>query len=174
MVVELTATQGFLVLVSILALLLAVCHAVVERLQPEEVHRLRDDARRLRDALLRRTDLDPDIAQLLRRFNPRYVNGSKRSSITLHKRAVRICVEPDPAASAEENHAAALFALLHEMAHVMTPEWGHPPNFWQNFDLLLRESRRIGLYDQETLDRVLNRTPPHNLCGHRLSPAYLP
>ena len=39
------------------------------------------------------------------------------------------------------------FVLIHELAHVMTVENGHPPIFWKNMGYLLKEASSIGIYD---------------------------
>ena len=38
------------------------------------------------------------------------------------------------------------FVLIHELAHIMTKENGHPPIFWQNMGFLLKEASNIGVY----------------------------
>ena len=39
------------------------------------------------------------------------------------------------------------FVLIHELAHIMTVENGHPPIFWKNMGFLLKEANSIGIYD---------------------------
>ena len=39
-----------------------------------------------------------------------------------------------------------LFVVIHELAHVMTEEIGHPPIFWENMKYLLEESEKFVIY----------------------------
>lgn len=39
------------------------------------------------------------------------------------------------------------FVMLHELAHIVTPELNHSPLFWNNFRFLLEFCKRHGLYD---------------------------
>ena len=173
MPVRLDTADAFLCVLSALALLYALYHAIRERLQSGAIKRLRDDARLLRNSLVNNEDLDPDVRQLLMRFNPSRIVASD-SIETINKRNIYVCVEPDTRASDAENHAIMLFSLIHEMAHVMTPEYGHGSNFWQNFDVLLARAHQIGLYDRDVLNAALRRSPAFQLCDHRVTTAYLP
>ncbi len=38
------------------------------------------------------------------------------------------------------------FVIIHELAHVMTPEVGHTKLFWENMGYLLRKASEIGIY----------------------------
>ncbi len=40
----------------------------------------------------------------------------------------------------ETKYNSLVFVLVHEMAHLFCPKWGHPPLFWENFKFLLQES----------------------------------
>jgi Zn-dependent peptidase ImmA (M78 family) len=39
------------------------------------------------------------------------------------------------------------FVLLHELAHIVTPEYSHTPLFWTNFRFLLEFCKSHGLYN---------------------------
>lgn len=56
-----------------------------------------------------------------------------------------------------------MFVLLHEMAHVMTVEYSHNQEFWDNFKLLLQFAADHGLYRPRDYKR--NPTP---FCGEML------
>mgnify|MGYP000311272075 CR=1 FL=1 len=47
------------------------------------------------------------------------------------------------------------YVLLHELAHVLTSEFGHGAEFIENFKLLLERARQAGHYDP-TLSKVEN------------------
>lgn len=173
MPIRLDMTDSFLCVLSVLALVYALYYAIRERLQSRTIAHLRDDARRLRDSLVNREDLDPDVRQLLMRFSPSRIVASD-SIETVNKRNIYLCVTPDVRATDAENHSIMLFSLIHEMAHVMTPEYGHGSNFWQNFGILLAQAQRIGLYDPDVLNAAMQRSPSFKLCDHRVTNAYLP
>tara|TARA_A200000113_G_scaffold26578_1_gene22369 strand:+ start:97 stop:621 length:525 start_codon:yes stop_codon:yes gene_type:complete len=39
-----------------------------------------------------------------------------------------------------------IFVAIHELAHIMTPETGHTPLFWDNMKYLLGQASRQGIY----------------------------
>lgn len=162
------------VAVAVGALLVVAYAATVEWMQPKSVHRLRDDVRTILGVLVGETHLDPDVAVLLRRLDPDNIIGSHSSTATTGKRYIRVCVRDDPAYTADENHHVRLFAVLHEVAHVMTPEYGHTDNFWQNFRLLLAVADDRGLLSRAETARIARGDPPYDLCGVAVTPSYVP
>lgn len=71
------------------------------------------------------------------------------------KQNVSLCLhETDP--------NTAFFVLLHELAHIATPERGHTPTFWDNFRVLLHLATRKGLFVP------LRR--PSTMCGKPIKP----
>ena len=42
-----------------------------------------------------------------------------------------------------------LFVAIHELAHIMTDEIGHPPIFWENMKYLLEQGEQLGIYIPE-------------------------
>ena len=64
----------------------------------------------------------------------------------------------------------ALLAALHEVAHLMTKEWDHPPAFWDNFCVIMREARRLDLYDPS----LLRRNAVYRNCGTAVDSSYEP
>lgn len=52
------------------------------------------------------------------------------------------------------------FVMLHELAHIVTPELEHTPLYWTNFKFLLEFSEKHGLYKSPRYD--LNN---ENYCG---------
>lgn len=163
-----------LVAVALGALAYVAWRYCVERSQPHTILRLREDVRRVRNALIGREDLDDDVRTLLRRLDYRLIVAADDTT-TRYKRSIRVCVREDARFGAKTNHDMHLFALLHEVAHVMTPEWGHGPNFWQNFSVLLDVADDIGVLDLPELRRVMNDGDlPFRLCDHDLHGGYLP
>jgi predicted metal-dependent hydrolase len=46
-----------------------------------------------------------------------------------------------------------MFVVLHELAHIVTKDIGHPPEFWQNFKWILEESINVGIYQKTNYSR---------------------
>lgn len=59
-----------------------------------------------------------------------------------------------------EDEQAMYFVLCHELAHIMTKEYGHTQNFWNNMRFLLEFSYQHGLYKYKDY-----RKNPVNYCG---------
>lgn len=57
-----------------------------------------------------------------------------------------------------------LYVSIHELAHLMTKEIGHPKVFWENFKNLVNESVNIGIYK-----RVDFAKKPESYCGITIS-----
>lgn len=168
---EVDAFEEFLLILACGTLVYVGYCAWLEWMQPSGVFRLRDAARRIRNALIGRTDIDPDVAQLLRRLDYRKIYAAGDTA-TIGKRGIRICMVEDTRFSAAVNEAIRTFALLHEIAHVMTPEYGHGENFWQNFRILLRTADAIGVLNGEYVRTLLALNP--TLCAARLHVGYMP
>ena len=64
----------------------------------------------------------------------------------------------------ESNENALFFVLLHELAHVVTPEYGHTELFWNNFEKLIKKSVDLGIYDYKNYNKN-----PVNFCNGKIS-----
>ena len=159
-----------LFVLSISALLYVVISTYIENSQPPIIHRLRSDLTKIRNSLIGRTDLDPDIKTILNRFNTNYVYSSS-TTYTKNKRSIHVCVKFDANYSDQDNYNVILFTVLHEVGHVMTPERGHPPNFWQNFTVLLNLAQEMGLYT-DVLPILRSNNYKH--CALKLNEQYHP
>ena len=53
-----------------------------------------------------------------------------------------------------------MYVVIHELAHVGCPEYGHTPLFRKIFKFLLKQSVKIGIYTP--VNYILN---PQNYCG---------
>lgn len=69
------------------------------------------------------------------------------------------------------NENVMVFVALHEMAHMITDEIGHPPEFWNNFGWLLKEAEKIGAYQYQDF-----KAHPVRYCGTNITdqPRYDP
>lgn len=154
-------------------ILLASYYGIRAHIQPAFITRVRRDAALLRDVVAQLPELDPDIRLLVRRFDEtKIISGSE--TYTLHKKRIVLCDESDTNFSEEDNHVVRLLGVIHEMAHVMTPEYGHGENFWQNFGVLMHQAELTGIMDGAALDRILNSEPPFKFCDHYLHSGYAP
>ena len=143
-----------------------------ESKQPHVIRCLRRDLARLRNAIVRDKtmyDLDPDIVQLVRRLDETNIIAGATTH-TKNKSKIIICTAPDPAYSSSENYDTLVFVTLHEIAHVMTPEWGHASNFWENFDVIITIARRVGIF--HGLVDFAKQDFRH--CAHVIKANYLP
>ena len=56
-----------------------------------------------------------------------------------------------------------MYVAVHELAHLMTKEIGHPPIFWTNFKKLLKEAIKLKLYR-----KVSFKENPVDYCGIKI------
>lgn len=83
-----------------------------------------------------------------RNFDPSSVSEGSQSdgytsySVSKGKKLV-FCIRTD---GVLEDINTIMYVAVHELAHLATTEYGHTPAFWDNFDWLLKEAVRIGLY----------------------------
>ena len=64
----------------------------------------------------------------------------------------------------EDNENALFFVTLHELSHIITKSYGHPPAFWDNFGFLVKKSVELGIYDYKNYD-----SNPVNYCNYEIS-----
>lgn len=113
---------------------------------------------------------DPDVAFLARNFNPDNVSeGSQEDGYTSYSvskgERLVLCLRTD---SRLERINTIMYVAIHELGHLMTREYGHPPAYWANFDRLLREAVEIGLYRKQ--DYGAN---PQSYCGIEIDSSIL-
>ena len=139
--------------------------------QPAVIRSLRRDMTLVRDFLKQQRHLDPDIAQLLSRFDARRICAGT-SSFTWKKQNIHICLNDSYEDS--QDYPLLLFVCIHELAHVMTPECGHGRNFWENMGVLLAVAKHLHLLDTDALRARLQRPPVKFHCGKVLSADFVP
>lgn len=137
--------------------------------QPLSIVRLRSDMRRICNALSKNKHLDPDVQLLLYRFDTASICKGT-SSITINKRHIRICISDKH----REYYDILLFVCIHELAHVMTPEWGHGANFWENMGLLLATAKELNMLDPDQVRDRLESQSNVLHCGKQLTKEYVP
>ena len=115
----------------------------------------------VRDAAVAYPD-DPRLRNLKRRWDGTLGEVERPGDIaySLNKRAIHVCVRsPDGL----ESFNTTMYVLLHEVAHVCTDAYGHPPVFWDNFRWILEVAEELGAYTYQDFDAM-----PVTHCGHRL------
>ena len=83
---------------------------------------------------------------------------------SLDKKTIALCVRSSSSSSndALESVNACMFVLIHELAHIATPDFGHTPLFWENMKVLLEMAEQLGFYVEES------HVPEKTFCGHPL------
>jgi predicted metal-dependent hydrolase len=110
-----------------------------------------------------------DIERMVNNFNPDNISEStkdnKYTSYSVNKgEKIVFCLRSRD----ERNNLVELnimmFVALHELAHTMTKSIGHTPEFWNNFRVLLRNARNLGIYQRVNYDKK-----PVDYCGTKIT-----
>ena len=90
------------------------------------------------------------IKQLKDSFNPKHITenipGSVYVAYSVNKgEELSLCIrEKDTEKFIDDN--TIIFVAIHELSHIMTPETGHTPLFWDNMKYLLEQASSQGIY----------------------------
>jgi predicted metal-dependent hydrolase len=82
---------------------------------------------------------------VIRQLKVKYKSESIAYSVNKGER-IHICLTDPNTGELIKDKNTMFFVLLHELAHVMTKEYSHNQNFWNNFRFLLRFSIKEGMY----------------------------
>lgn len=100
------------------------------------------------------SDSDKDkgeyIKNLKESFNPEYITenipGSLYVAYSVNKgEELSLCIREKDTESFIDNNTI-IFVAIHELSHIMTPESGHTPLFWDNMKYLLEQASSQGIY----------------------------
>ena len=105
------------------------------------------------------------IKRLTERFQPdRISEGSQDKSYTTYTlnkgEKIVFCLRTRDTNDNLHGLNLLAFVAIHELAHIMTLSTGHTPEFQKNFEFLLTEAVKFGLYNPENF-----RQNPTNYCG---------
>jgi len=106
--------------------------------------------------------------QLKESFNPDYITenipGSTYVAYSVNKgEELSLCVrEKDTEVFMDNN--IIIFVAIHELSHIMTPETGHTPLFWNNMKYLLEKASAMGIYTPTDY-----RKNPETYCGMEIN-----
>jgi len=109
-----------------------------------------------------------NIRQLKESFNPDYITenipGSIYVAYSVNKgEELSICIrEKDTEVFIDNN--IIIFVSIHELAHIMTPESGHTPLFWDNMKYLLEKASSSGIYHPQDYSQN-----PVTYCGMEIN-----
>ena len=101
-------------------------------------------------------------------FNSDYITenipGSQYVAYSVNKgEELSLCVrEKDTEKFMDDN--IILFVAIHELSHIMTPETGHTPLFWDNMKYLLEKASSIGIYNPVDYSK-----DPRMYCGMEIN-----
>jgi len=90
------------------------------------------------------------IKNLKESFNPEYITenipGSIYVAYSVNKgEELSLCIR-DKGSEKFIDDNTIIFVAIHELAHIMTPETGHTPLFWDNMKYLLENASSQGIY----------------------------
>jgi hypothetical protein len=108
------------------------------------------------------------IKQLKESFNPEYITenipGSIYVAYSVNKgEELSICIREKNTEKFIDNNII-LFVSIHELAHIMTPETGHTPLFWDNMKYLLEKASVSGIYHPQDYSKN-----PVTYCGMEIN-----
>jgi predicted metal-dependent hydrolase len=92
-----------------------------------------------------------DVDRLATNFNPDNISeGTDKSNYTSYSinkgEKIIFCLRSRDGNDKLIDLNTVMYVAIHELGHLMTEEVGHPPAFWKNFRILLKEAVDMGLY----------------------------
>ncbi len=107
---------------------------------------------------------DPDVRRLVSNFDPDAISeggmevGYTSYSVNKGEKIVLCIRQSSDDSFVDEN--VLTYVALHELAHLMTKEVGHPKTFWTNFKRIATEAISIGVYRKTDFN-----SKPQAYCG---------
>lgn len=107
---------------------------------------------------------DPRLVNVVRRWNGTLAETPKDEDVaySVSKDSISVCVRTPGGGLEPEN--TAMFVLIHELAHIATDKYGHPPEFWANMRFLLELAEATDSYVYQDFDAGVV-----TYCGRRLA-----
>jgi hypothetical protein len=91
---------------------------------------------------------DEDAGRLVEKFDGSQTSegdpDTAYTSYTVHKARIVLCLRQKGGAFVPKN--VIMYVAIHELAHIMTPQLGHKPEFWENNRRLLKCAEKMGVY----------------------------
>ena len=110
-----------------------------------------------------------DIERLKKNYRPDNITesspGNKYTSYSINKgEKLVFCIRAKGVTTPLEDINTLMFVAIHELAHLMTKEIGHPPIFWENMKYLLKKAIELGVYKKQNFEKK-----PVSYCGTKIT-----
>jgi predicted metal-dependent hydrolase len=117
------------------------------------------------DYMKERYPNDERIERLTNKFNPNSIvetsPNSKHTSYSINKgEKIVLCLRSRDGQNRLVELNVLMFVALHELAHVATKSIGHTKEFWDNFEFILKEAVKAGVYKHVDFNKH-----PTKYCG---------
>ena len=131
--------------------------------------KIRENLVKISQELKKKNQDNVDIDRMINNFNPDNLSESthdnKYTSYSVNKgEKIVFCLRSKDEKQKLVDLNIMMFVALHELAHTMTKSVGHTPEFWNNFRILLRNARKLGVYK-----RVNYNEKPVEYCGTKIT-----
>ena len=131
--------------------------------------KIRENLVKVSQELKKKNQDNVDIDRMINNFNPDNLSESthenKYTSYSVNKgEKIVFCLRSKDEKQKLVDLNIMMFVALHELAHTMTKSVGHTPEFWNNFRILLRNARKLGIYM-----RVNYNEKPVEYCGTKIT-----
>lgn len=126
---------------------------------------VRQNLEKMREHLILRFSDDVRTHRLIELFQSDSIveanSDSKTTSYTINKgEKMVLCLRSRDGLNQLENLNTVTFVALHEMSHILTSTIGHTDDFWNNFEWVLKEAVKIGIWKYQDYSHE-----PTNYCG---------
>lgn len=130
---------------------------------------IRKNLIRLVQELKKTNQNNVDVERMVNNFNPDNITEStknnKYTSYSINKgEKIVFCLRSRDDTNKLVDLNIMMFVALHELAHTMTKSIGHTEEFWNNFRILLRNARNLGIYERVNYD-----ANPVDYCGTKIT-----
>lgn len=126
---------------------------------------VRNNLENMRDHLVQQFSDDERARRLAELFQPDSIveagPDSKTTSYTINKgEKMVLCLRSRDGTNALEDLNTLTFVALHELSHILTSSVGHTDEFWNNFEWVLKEAVKIGVWQYQDFSK-----DPVQYCG---------
>ena len=130
---------------------------------------IRKNLVKLVQELKKKNQSNVDIERMVNNFNPNNISEStkdnKFTSYSVNKgEKIVFCLRSRDEKNKLVDINIMMFVALHELAHTMTKSIGHTEEFWNNFRILLKNARKLGIYKRVNYDEK-----PVDYCGTKIT-----
>ena len=110
----------------------------------------------------------PQVKQLIRNYRDdpkRFFEATPDAEFTSYSvnkgESIHLCLrQREKNDESLVNEDVMVFVSIHEMGHILTESLGHGPDFWNNFEWILKEAESINIYKHQDF-----KAHPVKYCG---------